>query len=109
MTQPIPPATREKLIRCWREGRTWDFAAKAAAVSLATVQRMFFEFRGANVPRGDLAAKNVEDDEDVPLDVLADREHRLGLMPRSIVAALAGDPLPGYSAWDRRRAAHTRG
>jgi len=34
---------------------------------------------------------------------LADRDVRLGLAPRSLIAAVAGDPLPGYSALDRKQ------
>ncbi len=33
---------------------------------------------------------------------LADRAHRAALQPRSVTAALCGDPLPGYSALERR-------
>lgn len=40
----------------------------------------------------------------IPHDVLFDRERRLGLWPRSIVAATQGDPLPGMSALDKRGA-----
>lgn len=35
-------------------------------------------------------------------DALAERDYRLSLAPRSLVAAVAGDPLPGFSALDRR-------
>lgn len=35
---------------------------------------------------------------------LADRDHRALLEPRSQTAAFFGDPLPGYSELDRRRA-----
>lgn len=36
---------------------------------------------------------------------LAERDRRLALAPRSLSAALCGDPLPGYSALDRRACA----
>lgn len=39
----------------------------------------------------------------VPSQVWADRERRCALEPATITAALCGDPLPGYSALDRRR------
>lgn len=35
-------------------------------------------------------------------DVLAERDYRAGLTPRDLSAALMGDPLPGYSALERR-------
>lgn len=38
----------------------------------------------------------------VPQHVLGEREHRSWLLPRDLTAALFGDPLPGYSALDRR-------
>ena len=37
-----------------------------------------------------------------PRDVLFDRDVRLTLVPRSLTAALLGDPLPGRSALDKR-------
>jgi hypothetical protein len=38
-----------------------------------------------------------------PDDLLTDRNHRSGLAPRDLTAAVFGDPLPGYSALDRRQ------
>jgi hypothetical protein len=38
----------------------------------------------------------------VPAPVLADRERRQEIAPRDITASFFGDPLPGYSALDRR-------
>ena len=42
--------------------------------------------------------------QDVPRDVLFDREYRRQLAPRSFTAAFCGDPLPGYAALDKRGA-----
>ena len=39
----------------------------------------------------------------VPDSVLAERAARLALSPRDLTAAIAGDPLPGMSALERRR------
>ena len=39
----------------------------------------------------------------VPESVLAERAARLALSPRDLTAAIAGDPLPGMSALERRR------
>ena len=38
----------------------------------------------------------------IPDEVLSDRDRRMDLSPRDLSAALCGDPLPGYSALDRR-------
>ena len=38
----------------------------------------------------------------VPPEVLAERDHRLSLPPRSIGAMLFGDPEPGRSALDKK-------
>lgn len=38
----------------------------------------------------------------IPDFVLAERDRRLLLRPRDLTAAFAGDPLPGFSALDRR-------
>ncbi len=35
-------------------------------------------------------------------DLLAERDRRLALQPRDLTAAFCGDPLPGYSALERR-------
>jgi hypothetical protein len=40
--------------------------------------------------------------ENIPQEVLADRDYRADLPPRSLSAAFFGDPLPGYSALERR-------
>ena len=37
-----------------------------------------------------------------PNEVLLDRELRTKLQPRSLTAAIMGDPLPGFSALDRK-------
>jgi hypothetical protein len=39
----------------------------------------------------------------VPARVLAERDARLSLSHRDVTAAIAGDPLPGRSALDRKR------
>lgn len=39
----------------------------------------------------------------VPDHVKAERDRRLALRPRDLTAAIAGDPLPGMSALERRR------
>lgn len=38
----------------------------------------------------------------IPPEVLADREKRYAITPRDLSAARLGDPLPGYSALERR-------
>lgn len=38
----------------------------------------------------------------IPPEVLEDRDHRSDLAPRNLTAAFCGDPLPGYSALERR-------
>lgn len=35
-------------------------------------------------------------------DILRERDRRLALPPRDLTAAFCGDPLPGYSALERR-------
>jgi len=39
----------------------------------------------------------------VPDEVLAERDRRQALEPINLTAAFCGDPLPGYSALDRRQ------
>jgi transposase-like protein len=54
--------------------------------------------------RGNGSALRVIKNEDmhIPSHVLADRERRKNLEPASVTAAFFGDPLPGYSALERR-------
>lgn len=104
MTANISAAQVLALEQCFCQGLSWDAAASVAEVSEATVGRYYREFRAAGVPRGE--PQYVNEDRvtkiEVPADVLADRDRRLSLAPRSIIAAIAGDPLPGYSALDQR-------
>lgn len=61
-------------------------------------------FKDAGIPRGTQQYAN--DDRvtpvEVPPEVLADRDRRMRLARRSIVAAIAGDALPGFSALEQR-------
>jgi hypothetical protein len=92
------------LNRCVLEGLSWESAAAVAEVSEPTVGRYFKALKEAGIPRG--TPRFANDDRvtpvDIPPEVLADRQRRLSLAPQSIVAAIAGDPLPAYSALDRR-------
>jgi hypothetical protein len=36
------------------------------------------------------------------IEAIADRDYRRGLAPASLIGTVVGDPLPGYSALDRR-------
>lgn len=47
---------------------------------------------------------HVEQSVTVPDEVWADRERRMMLAPRDLTASFCGDPMPGMSALDRRRA-----
>lgn len=38
----------------------------------------------------------------IPDEAIAERDHRMTLEQQSLTALLMGDPLPGYSALDRR-------
>jgi hypothetical protein len=41
----------------------------------------------------------------IPETVISERDRRQALTPRSFTAAWQGDPLPGYSALDKRQGA----
>jgi len=101
---------RGELEHAWREGLGVRAAARFAGVCTLTVRRYFQSFRDEMVPRpaGALTMRvNRKPDvvvapPPVPQQVIADRDRRAALAPRSLIAALAGDPLPGYSALERR-------
>jgi hypothetical protein len=104
MTANISATQLHALEQCFRQGLSWEAAAMVAEVSAPTVGRYFRTFKEAGIPRG--VQHYAHDDRatavDVPSEVIADRDRRMSLGPRSIVAAIAGDPLPGYSALERR-------
>lgn len=70
---------------------------------IAEMRRRNQDYRAANfvklVLTSDVQADNRPD---IPIDVIAKREHRVMLRPRTTTALLCGDPLPGESALDRR-------
>ena len=88
---------RQALMQCYVEGASVPTAAIVADVHETTAQYYFNHFRQQNLPR--LANP---DDLAVPTEVIADRDRRAGLMPRDLVGWICGDPLPGYSALERR-------
>jgi hypothetical protein len=53
-------------------------------------------------PPAPCAVQDQRVDVEPPPEVLADRDARASLLPASPTQALCGDPLPGYSALDRR-------
>jgi len=50
-----------------------------------------------------LIQNQVGRDPEIPEHVLAERDRRLDLERTTVTAIFCGDPLPGYSALDRRR------
>lgn len=48
--------------------------------------------------------RHAECRENIPALILTEQRHRQSLTPRDLTAAFFGDPLPGYSALDRRGA-----
>lgn len=102
------PWTREDCAtaaRMWREMSAQDEEARAAAIGHMiarkphTVLRRHLEFGSSFAGEGvSRAAPRAP----VPPHVLAERDAIIAASPRSLTAALLGDPLPGRSALDRR-------
>jgi|SRR5581483_8246679 len=116
-----PPLTAEEVAWAWRmrkEGVFWDVIGAQFQMSGCGIRRrvdpVYQEKRNAaslrcRKARPDRAAildRRGEDDHRicVPDDVLRERDERRAVAPRSLTAAVLGDPLPGYSALDRRQA-----
>ena len=91
------PDTRQKCIELRESGLSCRQIGEILGVNRKTVSALIHDFRKRDYRR-------VEEIIPVsaPAQVLAEREHRLALAPRDITAALFGDPLPGYSALERR-------
>jgi predicted transcriptional regulator len=81
----------------YAEHQNYNTVARIMDRSPSTVAEWLQGLRGARrQPRVDKA------DMTVPAEVLADRERRMNLSHRDYTAAFFNDPLPGYSAMDRR-------
>lgn len=91
-----------------RNGKSWMHLALSFNCSTATVRRLFgvafnnsryYESRQGwrELNLGPPARLMV-----IPVDVMAERDVRLATAPRDITAEFFGDPLPGYSALDRK-------
>lgn len=92
-----------------RNGKSWDEIAILFGVSHWTIRQHIIgkypERNRRTMPRGmrmvDLNLGPINRPF-VPEDRLADRDRRATLEPRDLTASFFGDPLPGYSALDRR-------
>lgn len=71
-----------------RANRAWDVRQREIIRAAGGEARTFF------APAGERPSD----------DMLAARDRRLAIPARDLTAALMGDPLPGQSALDRRRA-----
>ncbi len=80
--------------------------AVAFAAERARAQELNRERRRAELAEGRKAVRAAHAEQSssgrVPAAVLADRDRRAGLSARDTTALLLGDPLPGYSALERR-------
>jgi hypothetical protein len=107
MPRPIAAEQVLELKRCYLLGETLLEAGSAIGASPSTAEKYFAEFARAGLVRGERRRSTEHVDHvvalEVPLDVLADRDRRAMLVPASVIAWLAGDPLPGCSALDRRQ------
>lgn len=102
-------ADRCELIRLRREcGLSWEECAARFPNATLNACRTQFALATSKLPRG--AARRTSFEAVAPLaarvdeGVLAEREHRNALRVKrtDITANAFGDPLPGYSALDRR-------
>lgn len=80
-----------------------SFAEIAAAVPGKTAKAVCSALRRAGLEATRRLPMIAATEVTISPDELADRERRYSLRPRDLTAALTGDPLPGYSALDRRR------
>lgn len=91
-----------------RNGKSWMYLAKSFNCSTATVRRLFgvaFNNRRYYDSRLSLRALNLEplgQTRAIPNHVIAERDVRLATEPRDLTASFFGDPLPGWSALDRK-------
>lgn len=104
----------EKLVSLWRDGYTGDEIARRLKLSRGAIfgKRRRMKLKKRNVVRlndftwGDekrqhTRLRQVDPEVIIPNHVIKDWDNRCAIGPRSLTAALLGDPLPGYSALDR--------
>lgn len=92
-------ADHERATQLFAEHRNYSTVAAIMGFSRSTV------FDWLNGRRGlGTYTRVIRDDAGmhVPPEVLAERDRRRELVPRDLTAAFFGDPLPGYSALERR-------
>lgn len=83
----------------------WDGkTAESRQKRRARIKQRRAEVSGAGVGRHDLNSLNLElgVGPRPTSELLCERDRRLQIAPRDLTAALCGDPLPGFSALDRR-------
>lgn len=95
---------RAKALR--RSGKSYDAIGGAFDISATAVQQKFKRERekqrnGSAITQAGNNA-TLADRPRITEAALADRDRRQTLGPRDLTAAFCGDPLPGYSALDRR-------
>lgn len=98
------------------EHKSWDSISKEIGVSSFTIRayvvpgfrarhRVHVQtFRQNYYKNGRRCTPNATGTPQIPPQVLAERDHRLSLVPRSLSAVMFNDPLPGYSALDKLHA-----
>lgn len=92
----FPQEVRDEAMRIYRATNSVTAASRATGVHRDTVYRWANGAGKARYQPEEIKSIHI------PLSVLAEREHRLAVNPRDYTAAFFGDPLPGYSALDRR-------
>lgn len=94
-----PPEETAQLLRLRDEVRLgWSEIAKRLGRSSGTCWSKY-DYLKKSAPKNKVAVRE-------PVDAESHREwlHRMSLSPSNLTAALLGDPLPGYSALDKRHA-----
>lgn len=76
--------------------------AKRMGRARQVIQRKRDEWRGPDYVKYQRVVVDADFRIEIPDEVLVDRDRRRDLTHQSITSALAGDPLPGMSALDRR-------
>lgn len=80
--------------KLYRKLGNYNAVARIMGRGKTTINEQVNGLRGNRVFRATEAS--------IPDSVLVDRDRRYHLAPRNLTAAFFGDPLPGYSAAERR-------
>lgn len=103
---PITDAEKQAIFRLSRQGKKPDTIAKIIGCTRGRARHWWCVAVGkpfySSYEKTGILQLGEKRDVPPPAHIIAERDERIKRAPRDLTAAFFGDPLPGYSALDRR-------